>query len=350
MQEEQTGVSLSEIGRVLRKRSVLIVLLSMIAAVVAAVIFAFWIDPAREDFVFVLRNGYSPPADLVTGENVRAAASDARFASLDVGKIEKGATFGRTETGGTLSLPGREFPDFETAWRFADALAEAAAERQAAAEAAGGTFLPDRVYGEVPFEEQLLLLSEEKEALLSRVDEWIRLLGGSYVAGGSTLAAVRAELLVTYADSVARSLSEELAESCYAPVKFLAERRARLTAEYEQNTRAAAAVGVAGETLAGLLARNAYIDYYLENTLTEDASRAFAARIETERASLAAAEERVSALASELYGEELARYTVESGERKGGISPVLAAAGAFLLTAVVCVVAFTAAERRREGG
>ncbi len=378
--EEKKEVTVGGIFHIIRKRIWLVLGATILITVAAVLLIEFIINPMSTTYsmdfryVFPLQESKSYPdgtpffyQEIVTPAALKdAAATKDEFAGIDIdgmsrrGGIEVEAetiTVQETEvyTGRyTLKVDASYFENKEQAEGFLRAVAEGPVrEMQRMADGMSYTTV-ESTFQNAPFEDRLLLLSELKERLLGKYDEWISCYSENYnvkTAGEDGAEIVRPlkdyrdDVVVLYGESVQRELRNELESGGYY-FGDLEAYKAQLKKEYERNETEKTAIG---NPLNGrwteLNTRNLQIDEWInasetpgrEPTLTEASVAAYADRLSAEFEKLQEQAEVLADVTAAIYQNgAFARFYTEDAVSGGGIG--LAMGGVCSL-----VIAFLAA-------
>lgn len=387
-EENENGISLGELFRIILKRIWYVLGVSVLAAVIAALCSAFIFDNTEYHLGFNIaypgRSTMKYPdgkpfyySDIVSLESLQAAKdSDEAFAKIDVEKMYENDAISISaervqieenyqETGTyTITVPSGYFSDRNQATAFIRALANMPVQyaRDAASKADYTSNL--EAYRAVPsFEMKLGYLKEQKKALLAQYDEWISMFGENYRnrTTGKTLKAYRTEAEIAFTDVVENKLNTELELNGYVSVTSLDERKVSLQSEKNNNDKKLAALmaqwaeikGDAtemppsfAEEIAKLSARNAQID--LELTALSDANieetkkniTAYSDSLDAVAEKLEAVTETMSGVSVSLYNQEATvRFQTTKAVEEGGTSLILVTVAGFIAGLVIaCVV------------
>ena len=360
----QSGVTVAEICRAVKKRLLWILLATVLFT--AAVVLIFWqgINPAVKTYRMDFSVSY-PASDTLkypdgtpfrylemisVGTLKTVKAGDERFAAVDVEKmVEKDAvsvTAGTVEENGVLrytgqysvTVSGSYFANRTEAEAFLRAVANYPVSLAQAKAAEVSYLLEENVFNEASFEDRLLLLAAQKESLLAQYDEWIELYSERYTVSGNALRNLRARVAVTFGSETQESLTQELKTNGYVPEDEIVRRKEELGQEKKMNqkkidallaamgelsgtlplalsandTSSSAQTGGSGssdsamdlsETLAALIVRNVQIDAELE-ALTPERVADFENRLALEYAKLDLAARNTMTVSSALYTQE----------------------------------------------
>ncbi len=390
---KESGVSLGEIWRALRKKLWLILCASLVVAISALLVFRFIINPVKAAYQLEFTLTYPGSETMKYPDGTpfyfqdmislpaleKAKASDERFAGIDITKMfeEDDITLAEDEGKYTLTVEQSYFKQHTLATDFLRAVANVPVE--VAKEKAGAVnyMLDKDVFEGAEFEDRIKLLFEQKESILKLYDAWIASYNGTYNVSGRTLMSHRAEAVSVFSDSVRNELLEELRKNGYTTndPDLLEERRVRLEKEKAQNeARIAEIEGKIGklpstgaayfssedsdasisstktestESLeqmrASLIKRNWEIDNQL-NGLKKENIEDFEKRIQSEYEKLRNSAETAGKVAAALYAQEAgAGFETTRATTIGGTSLTIVGIGVFILTfivlgAIVCAV------------
>lgn len=245
-ENENNGITIGEIFRIIGKKIWLAFGISVLAAVLAALVLGLWINPRHTEYtmefviVYPTQDTASYPdgtpfsyRELISSDFLNAAKdSDESFKNVDVARIVRtensisieAETEDRSgvkrETGRyELSIKGSYFTGREQVEKFLTALVNVPVERMKANAAEIEFATSSEIFDAAPFEEQLSMLAADKEAFLKRYDEWIETYTGEYKVtpvGGEgekramSLKDFRATVSALYGESTQKDLENEL--------------------------------------------------------------------------------------------------------------------------------------------
>ena len=232
MEEEQGGVSMSDIWTSVKKKLWLVLVIVVVCTAGFGLLFAFAINPRLSEYSLDFRILYPTSStsrypdgspfydfDIVSQDFLeRAKASDEAFSSLDLKKMLRDGDIkldvdrreeGKGDTEYSLTVKASSFQNVETAEKFLRAVAGVPVA--VIVENAGNLNykLDEPTYTGASFEEKIKLLSDLKKTLITAYDEWIALYGGTYVVNGRTLSNHRASLYVTFGENTQSALEAE---------------------------------------------------------------------------------------------------------------------------------------------
>ncbi len=231
---EEGGVSIKDIFRTVGKKIWWVIVGSVILAVAAALIFMFMINPGRKisskefrvNFPFSNLGKYSDGSafnyrEIVSEENLqRAIHSNKAFFELDAEKLvkneavsismEKENTEKDPEYIYTITLKNYYFKDVDTE-EFIDAMSQAFASFIAEKALAMNYKIDDDTFKNASFKDQLALLDQQKEIILSQYNNWISQYNSGYtIDDKKSLGNYRTETMITFADNVRTPIENEL--------------------------------------------------------------------------------------------------------------------------------------------
>lgn len=419
-EEKTEGVSFSEIFRILVKRVWYILGATAAFTVIVVLLLHYAINPLIStytmDFTLIFPtqgDGAYPDGapffyqDVISAPFLTDAKnSDPQFSSLDTDKMLSldDITIGPAETAPnvpavtgryTLSVKGSYFSGSDMAEDYLRALANVPVTKMRDA-AKHVNYATDKdTFQSAPFEEQIKLLSDEKEALLAAYDAWILLYSETYTVRITTgensvsfrsLKDFRDSVVVLYGESVQSELNSELDFGGYHTGE-LDGYIAQLKLEYAQNKAvieeiksilggsaqpvALAAEGTAGEggvivgggndtlsqTLAALITRNNRIDHWInvsgkvENpTLTPENVQAFADRLYAEYEKLNSAAAEMTGVVTAIYAQGMGvQFDAQQVTTEGDVEIYVGAILAFLAGLILCSVIVYAVDKRKTG-
>lgn len=267
MEEErgENGITLGELCRIICKKIWIVLGAAVLVTLVAALLFAFLINPMRSTYEMGFRIVYPGSKDLkypdgspfyyqdmITEEYLTAAkASDERFASVNIERmLEKGdieislVTKNNNSSASAntvqylLSVKGSYFASKEVATDFIKALASLPEERVNEIASSADFKLDESVFERASFSLKLDLLADQKANISEQYKTWIELLDSSYrVKLGET-----SKTLISFASEARSAFDEEdrlrlKLEQYDFHSEDVASERAALADEYEANLR-----------------------------------------------------------------------------------------------------------------
>ncbi len=233
MEKEEGGVTLGGIFRTIGKKIWIVVAATVVVTLIAVLMFALVINPARTTSSMSFRIEYptsdsakypdgSPFSyrDLISYEVLEEAkASSEAFSSLDVKDLLKeddisvsvNAAPDGSDAVYTLSIKTSHFKKQETVERYLRAVADTLVARikTNASELEFG--IDAETFHSASFSEQLAFLKSQKQTITDQYNQWISLYTASYRVNGKTLANYLADVTVVYGDSTRTSFEKELA-------------------------------------------------------------------------------------------------------------------------------------------
>lgn len=236
-EEEENKMTIGEICRVVAKRIWIVLGASLAAAAIAALCMAFVINPMCTYYTMTFdilyptseTAKYPDGAPFYDSDMISVAflteakESDRRFAGLDLNKMlkEDAISLSVGLTGSyTLTVKGSYFSDTETAEAFIRAVANVPVARIKENANTVDYFVADSVFDAVSFEEQMELLTQQKETLLAKYAEWIALYSETYTVEGKTLLNHRAALTGVYGESTRSAFEEEFETNGYDQINL----------------------------------------------------------------------------------------------------------------------------------
>lgn len=385
MQEEQeNSVSLGEIGRFILKRIWYVLGISVLAAIIAAVVFHFAVNPATARYTMDFRLVYPASAtekypdgspfyyqDMISEGNLRAAKeSDPAFSSVNTEKMfrEDDITVtAETETVGgvksytgryTVTVKGSYFKSETAAKDFIVALANVAVGN-IVNNAKNIDYRIDRdIFSSASFEERLQLLKTQKETLLEKYNGWIEIYHETYGVNGKTLANYLSDVTVVYGESTQEGLESAFETNGYDGLDLntyhgnyeaaIDARKAQLESEKTLNNDIIKILKTAvgsnppadyASVLAPYVTRNIQIEYQLNTTLTVEKVQAFSERLDSQYAALETAAQTAKTVTGAIYEREAsARFDSQTANESGSTSTVFVAVGTFIIAFIVCTV------------
>ncbi len=397
---KESGVSLGEIWRALRKKLWLVLCASLVVAISALLVFRFIINPLKAAYQLEFTLTYPGSETMKYPDGTpfyfqdmislpalgKAKASDERFAGIDITKMfeEDDITLAEDEGKYTLTVEQSYFKQHTLATDFLRAVANVPVEFAKEKAGAIDYTLDKDVFDGADFEDKIKLLLVQKESILKLYDEWIASYRDTYNVSGRTLMSHRAEAVSVFSDTVRLELLEELNKYGYTTndPDRLEEKRARLEKEKAQNEARIAeierkigklpstgaayfssedpdssasstgAVKADSESLeqirASLVKRNWEIDNQLSGLNAENIE-AFEKRIQSEYDKLCNSANTVGKVAAALYAQEAgAGFETTRANIIGGTNLVIVGIGVFILTFIVLGAIVCAVELPRE--
>ena len=276
MEEErsESGITLGEICRIILKKIWIVLGSAVLVTLVAALLFAFLINPMRSSYEMEFRIVYPGSTDLkypdgspfyyqdmITEEYLAAAkASDERFTSVDIEKmLEKGhieiSLINKTNNTNVtptehvvaaqylISVRVSYFANKQVATDFIRALARIPEKRVNNIASSADYTLDESVFENASFSVKLDLLAAQKQNITAQYEAWSTLIGSSYrIQIGET-----SKTLFSYASEARSAFDEEerlrikLDQYDFQSEDVKSERVA-LKNEYEVNLRKIAAL------------------------------------------------------------------------------------------------------------
>lgn len=407
MEEEERGITFAEIGQVIKRRWLPILLATLLLTALLAAAFLFVFNPHSADYVMTFTISYPgsetfkyPDGSPFYYRDVISAAalteaknSDGRFSKVNVDKMveeddilleplleeQNGVMI---ETGKyTLSVSSSYFTNKATATAFLRAVGNVTVKKIHEKAASVNYLIDYEVFDTANYEDRLTLLAEQKNMLLEQYDEWIGYYREGYSVAGKTLRNHRAEVAVAFGTATQEELLSELKTCGYVSAAQIEARASKLREEKAANEAKLAALKQAlgeisaplartalsseevrtsaeqmdlSETIAALIVRNVEIDGELE-ALTPERVSAFETRIQNEYNKLKEGAETIRAVSVALYDQETrVIFSTSRAEREGGTSLLLVGAGGLVLfflasVAVACFADLPKVRRREEG-
>lgn len=405
--QDEEGITLGEICRMIGKKIWLVLGISVLVAVLAALVVVFALNPRKKTYTMEFRLLF-PASDtvkyadgapfyydeIISAKRVLAARDgDEAFASVDAESMIKNddisikqITVTSTTGSGTeikadayyITVSGRYFKNAAQAEDFIAALAEVSAA--AVKENADNIdyTVEESVFQGSSLEERISLLRTQKELLASRYETWIEIYSSEYVVEGRTLQNYLSELNSVYGTSAQTRLQYLFDTNGFAQLDIVgydtleeavAVRTAQLAYERDLNTsiiealkeqlKDSPAISVddyqsISEKIADYTARNTKIDYFIgadevDGTLTAANVQAFIETLDAQYERLQAASLTASKVSSSLYNQNtVVVFDTKSVVTSGDISVTFAAGGGFVAAFVVCAVVVCIAERRKQ--
>ena len=386
MQEEQeNSVSLGEIGRFILKRIWYVLGISVLAAIIAAVVFHFAINPATARYTMDFRLVYPASAaekypdgspfyyqDMISEENLRAAKeSDPAFSSVNTEKMfrEDDITVtAETETIGgvksytgryTVTVKGSYFKSETAAKDFIVALANVTVSNIVSNAGNIDYRIDQDIFSQASFEERLKLLKAQKEMLLEKYNGWIEIYHETYSVNGKTLANYLSDVTVVCGESTQEGLEDAFKTNGYDGLDlntYNGDLNAAIDARAEQlRSEKALNDAIIGKlqaeigtnppadyasVLSPYVERNIQIEYQLNTTLTVENVQAFSEKLDSQYAALETAAQTAKTVTGAIYERETsARFDTQTANESGSTSTVFVAIGTFIIAFIVCTVA-----------
>lgn len=412
--ERREGVTMGDVFRTVKRRLWYILGAAVLFTVAMTLMLAFVVNPllATYSMEFLLifpeagNSTYPDGApffyqDIVSPDFLAMAKeSDEKFSGIDLNKMTKNGDITieaekvtenevtRYTGRYTVTVQGSYFGSDDDAEDFIKALAKAPVTRMQE-DAKQVNYTSDKeVFDSAPFEERLLLLSEEKASLLSVYDGWIGAFSETYSvripSGTRRLKDCRDSVAALFGESVKRDLESELEFGGYY-FGDLEAYTAQLKLEYMQNEAEIQRIGEAlrgsgaaisvisasayaekGETisqaaglsqrLAELINRNNRIDHWVnasgnveDYTLTEANVEKFAARLDGEFDKLNDEAAILTDVITAIYGRGMsARFDTQKVTSSGDVSTIVGAIGSFVGGLVIAAVITYVVESNRK--
>ena len=433
----QEGLTFSEIWRMVLHRICYVLGAAALVTLIAVLVVCFAVNPEARSYsmefslVFPTGSEDSYPdgepffyQTMISAANLNEAKKDEMLTDINADKMvrdnkisieaETVTANGETKYTGryTVTVKSSYFTGVEQAESFIRAIARVTVDKMRAEAGNVDYAVSEETFQSAPFEERLNLLTQERETLLYKYDQWIATYDAAYkLKVGETeksLKELRASVNAIYGESVQKSLEDELAAGGYYYTNDLGAYKAALKEEYSRNKTeieelkktgtvqsvAYTAVPYAvqplaatlpssqqkedggviveqpalnvSQRLAALIERNASILHWLgseylgesgaeEITGTLDAAKnaAFAKKLDAERTKLAGAAAELTKVTEAIYERGMqARFDVQKVETEGGVSAFLVGVAAFVIAFLIacCVVCVVDRNRKRSAG
>lgn len=396
------GATLGELCRIVGKKIWMVLGVTALVTIIASLLLIFCLNPYLREYTLQFSISYPSSEtmkypdgtpfnynNLVEGDALRAAKeSDARFAKVDVDKmIEEDdilITAETMEADGVLVYTGRYtvtvrgiyFSSATVAADFIRTIANAPVLSVKSMATEVDYRLDKDVFDKATFQDRLLLLTEQKEALLTEYDRLIELYRDNYTVSGKTLKNYRAELTTIYSDNTKQILEEELLTCGYELPSAAAAKIAELESERllneqkiaalkeaiasQENTSGRAARSMEQETnvldsastitisttegleemLVQLIVRNANIDYQISILQDEANLSAFESKLDAEFEKLDYAAETLKTVTVEIYDlQSYVAFDTSKAAVSGSVNAALGIVAALILAfLLVCIV------------
>lgn len=265
---KEDGMTFGELCRIVLKRIWYILGVSVLVAVIAALVFAFGITPNKKTYSLEFTVSYpsgetmkypdgSPfhYRDLISVPVLEEAkATDARFAKIDVSTllnedaIEISATTQEVNSSSqftgtyTITVKGSFFASKTIATDFIRAVANVPINRVKTLASEIDFLLDLTVFSSASFEDRIELLAQQKKELLAQYDEWISLYRENYFAAEKTLKNHKAEVAVLFSETTQTQILQELTNCGYVPAESVQEKVNALNEEKELNSKKITAI------------------------------------------------------------------------------------------------------------
>ncbi len=421
MREESEGVSLGDVWRVVVGKIWWLILFSAIAAIIVPALLYFVVRRDTVEYALTFEVDYPDLGskrypdgtafdyrDMISAETLRAAkATDEDYADLDVSRLLEADDISVEPVTGDeknpvaegtyrLGIKGKYFRSAETASKYLRAVANQVIERvNTAVKRFNNAFYLETYDSVLTYEEQIDMLSAEKDYLVSQYESLIGIYGENYEVAmqneeaGKTLRSYFAEVNTTLANLTLRVLrtdlenggyrlreDDKLIQSIIDDLQKEKQENVALIEDLEQETKKLQTL-YAGDAsyipqfdafhsrIAELIARNAAIDTETEirtrslqttpSAEYDSKKQAFVDRLDREYYLLIQYADIYHAVAEKLYQEESrVRFFSTKPEGVGGTSIALAAVASFavvfLAGAVVVYVAHAFRKRPEADG
>lgn len=282
----EEGITIGELFRLIGKRIWYILGISVLVALLAALVFAFGLNPRSKTYSMGFTISYpsgesmkypdgSPfyyRAMISSAMMEEAKASDERFQSIDVEAIlkaddidialESQETVNEAWFTGsyTLTVKSSYFEKQTLATDFLRAVANVPVNRVKKLAGELEFLLDYDIFETASLNDRLELLNDLKKDLLAQYDEWITLYRDNYLIAGKTLKNHKADVNVIYSDNTQKMFANELAKYGYVKVDEIEQQIGVLTEERTLNERMIAALQKALEGPADEASATAFSD------------------------------------------------------------------------------------------